>query len=64
MISADKHRLLHNLARQMLVFATGRDTAFGDRAALEEIVTRAEKNGGGIRTLMNEIAHSSLFQSR
>jgi hypothetical protein len=64
LVSQDKHRLLHNLARQLLIFATGRDIAFGDRDALEGIVTRAEKKGGGIRTLMNEIAHSSLFQTR
>lgn len=64
LVGADKHRLLHNLARQLLVFATGRDIAFGDRGALEEIVTRAERNGGGIRTLMLEIAQSTLFQTR
>ena len=64
LVSQDKHRLLHNLARQLLIYTTGRDIAFGDRAALEEIVTRAEKKGGGIRTLMIEIAQSSLFQTR
>jgi hypothetical protein len=64
LVSQDKQRLLHNLARQLLIYTTGRDIAFGDRAALEEIVTRAEQKGGGIRTLMIEIAHSSLFQTR
>ncbi len=63
-IASDTHRLLHNLAHQMLIYATGRDIAFVDRAELDALVARAEKQGGGIRTLMIEIAHSSLFQTR
>jgi len=63
-IASDTHRLLHNLAHQMLIYATGRDIAFVDRAELDALVARAEKQGGGIRTLMIEIAQSGLFQSR
>ena len=63
-IASDTHRLLHNLAQQMLTYATGRDIAFVDRAELDALVARAEKQGGGIRTLMIEIAQSSLFQTR
>jgi len=48
----------------MLIYATGRDIAFVDRAELDALVARAEKQGGGIRTLMIEIAQSGLFQSR
>ncbi|MEQ1841214.1 MAG: DUF1588 domain-containing protein, partial [Verrucomicrobiales bacterium] len=64
LVGADKHLLLQNLARQMLVFATGREIGFGDRAGLKEIVASAEKEGGGIRTLMIQIARSKLFQTR
>ena len=63
-IAGDTHRLLHNLARQMLIYATGRDIAFADRSELDAIVARAEKQGAGIRTLMIELAQSSLFQTR
>ncbi len=63
-IASDTHRLLYNLAQQMLTYATGRDIAFADRAELDALVARAEKQGGGIRTLMIEIAQSSLFQTR
>lgn len=63
-IGSDKHRLLRNLAHQMFVYATGRDIAFIDRAELDALVARTEKQGGGIRTLMIEIVHSSLFQTR
>ena len=49
---------------QLTIYATGRDITFSDRAALNDIVARTEKQGGGIRTLLHEIALSSLFQTR
>jgi hypothetical protein len=63
LIAADEHALLHNLVKQFLIYATGRYIAFSDRAALDDIVTRAEKRGGGIRTLIHEIIQSDLFQT-
>jgi len=63
-IADDERALLHNLAKQLLIYATGRDIAFGDRGALDDIVTRAEKQGGGIRTLLHQIVASPLFQTR
>ena len=64
LLTADKHQLLHNLARQLTVYATGRDIAFSDRAALNEIVSKTEQQGGGIRSLLHEIVLNSLFQTR
>ncbi|MCX6852803.1 MAG: DUF1592 domain-containing protein [Verrucomicrobia bacterium] len=64
MLAADKHQLLSNLAQQLVIYATGRDIAFSDRAALNNIVARTEKQGGGIRTLLHEIVLSPLFQTR
>jgi len=64
LIAADEHALLHNLAKQLVIYATGRDIAFSDRAALEDIVSRTEKQGGGLRTLLHQIVASSLFQTR
>jgi hypothetical protein len=63
-IATDTHRLLLNLARQMLIYGTGREVAFSDRPELEALVARTEAQGGGIRTLMIELARSSLFQTR
>jgi len=63
LIADDEHALLHNLAKQFLIYATGRYIAFSDRAALDDIVTRAERRGGGIRTLIHEIIQSDLFQT-
>ena len=64
LIVADERALLHNLAKQFLIYATGRDIAFSDRAALAEIVARTEKQGGGIRTLLQQTVASPLFQTR
>jgi hypothetical protein len=64
LIADDERALLHNLAKQFLIYATGRDVAFSDRAALAEIVARAEKQKGGIRTLLHQIVASPLFQTR
>ena len=64
LIAADEHALLHNLAKQFLIYATGRDVAFSDRAALAEIVARTEKQKGGIRTLLHQTVGSPLFQTR
>ncbi|MBP6785444.1 MAG: DUF1585 domain-containing protein, partial [Verrucomicrobiales bacterium] len=64
LLAADSRRLLHNLARQLTIYATGRDVAFADREALADVVARTEKQGGGIRTLIHEIVLSDLFQTR
>ena len=64
LVADDEHALLHNLAKQLLIYATGRDIAFGDRAALDELVLRTEKQGGGLRTLLHQIVASPLFQTR
>jgi mono/diheme cytochrome c family protein len=64
LLAADTHTLLKNLAQQLLVYATGRDITFSDRNAINDIVTRTEKKGGGIRDLMHEVVLSRLFQTR
>ena len=64
LLVANKHQLLKNLAQQLLIYATGRPIAFSDRAALNDILARTEKQGGGIRTLIHELVLSPLFQTR
>lgn len=64
LLAHDSENLLRNLAKHLLVYATGRDIAFSDREALSEIVSRTQSKGGGIRTLLHEITQSKLFQTR
>jgi hypothetical protein len=63
-LAADQHGLLHNLAQQLSVYATGREVAFADRQPLNDLVAKTESQGGGIRTLLHELVKSRLFQTR
>lgn len=62
--AADSTLLLKNLAQQLTVYATGRELAFSDRAALAALVASTQKQGGGVRTLIHELTQSRLFQTR
>jgi hypothetical protein len=64
LLAADRDRLAANLARQLAVYATGRGVGFSDREAIAAIVAAANKNGGGVRTLLYELVQSQLFQTR
>jgi hypothetical protein len=64
LLAADPGRLLNNLARQFAVYGTGRAISFSDRDAIAAIVASAQKRGGGVRTLLDEVIQSPLFQTR
>jgi hypothetical protein len=64
LLAADRRALLKNLAEKFLVYATGREIAFRDRDAINAIVIAADKQGGGVRTLLHEVVESPLFQTR
>ena len=63
LLAADRPRLLRNLAEQFLRYATGREVSFCDREEVALLLARAQKQGGGIRTLIHELVADSLFQS-
>jgi hypothetical protein len=56
--------IARNLARQLVVFATGAPVRFSDRAELERILQRARARKYGVRTLVEEIVLSELFQTK
>ncbi len=56
--------LLTNLARQLAVYAAGRDLSFSDREALASLVEGTRSHSGGLRGLIHELTESPLFQSR
>jgi hypothetical protein len=64
LLAEDRRALLNNLARQWLIYATGREIAFRDRDGVDSIVNAAEKRGGGIRGLLHEVIQSREFQER
>ena len=51
-----------NLARQLVIFATGAPVRYSDRGELERILQRASARQYGVRTLVEEIVQSELFQ--
>jgi hypothetical protein len=64
LLAADSDRLLKNLARQFAVYGTGRKLAFADRSQIDAVVASTQKNGGGVRTLIQELVQSPLFSAR
>jgi hypothetical protein len=60
----DEVSVARNLARQLVVFATGTPVRFTDRAELERILQRARARHYGVRTLVEEIVRSELFQTK
>jgi hypothetical protein len=64
LIAQDADMLLTNLAKQFLVYSTGRkEVSFAEREAVQQIVARTAAKGGGVRTLIHEIIRSDLFQT-
>jgi hypothetical protein len=53
--------LARNLAKQLVIYATGAPIRFGDRVELNNIVSRAQRNGYGVRDLVHAIVQSELF---
>lgn len=56
--------LAQNLARQLVVFATGAPVRFSDRKKIDAIVERARPSAFGVRTLIHEIVQSELFRMK
>ena len=64
LILSDEVSVASNLARQLVVFATGAPVRFSDRGELERILQRASARNYGVRTLVEEIVRSELFQTK
>ena len=64
LVLTDEASIARNLTRQLVVFATGAPVRFTDRAELERILQRASARKYGVRTLVEEIVRSELFQTK
>jgi len=60
----DERQLARNMARQLIVYATGAPVRFGDRPAVEKILDRTKDTQYGVRSLIHEIVQSELFQKK
>jgi len=56
--------LANNIAKQLVIYATGSGIHFSDREALQEIVNSTQKDNYGMRSLIHAVVQSDLFQSK
>jgi hypothetical protein len=64
LLLADERLLATNMAKQLVVYATGAPIRFSDRAQLEKIVQAAKSDSYGLRTLVHQIVESDLFRNK
>jgi hypothetical protein len=64
LLRTEDEMLSRNLARQLIVFATGSPLRFSDRTEVSRIVNATAPNGFGIRSLVHEIVQSELFRRK
>ncbi len=64
LILSDEVSVARNLAKQLVTFGTGAPVRFTDRDELERILQRASAREYGVRTLVEEIVRSDLFQTK
>ena len=60
----DELTLARNLAKQLVIFATGAQIHFSDRPSLEAILERSKASDYGVKTLVEEVVQSDLFRSK
>ena len=64
LLLADEDALARNLARQLLIYATGAGIRFSDRPGIEAIISKTKPAHHGLRSLVQEVVASELFQSK
>ena len=64
LILEDQAQIARNLARHLLVYATGAPIRFSDRAAVEQVVEQTKSDQYGVRSLVRAIVESDLFLNK
>jgi hypothetical protein len=64
LLLADERSLAANLARQLIVYATGEPVGFADRPALEQMLDRSKPGHYGVRRLIHEVVRSEMFLNK
>jgi len=60
----DGDQVARSLAGKLVTYSTGAGIGFSDRGAVEEICRKTKEQGGGLRTLVQQIVASQIFQSK
>jgi hypothetical protein len=64
LLLSDERLLAMNMARQLVIYATGAPVRFSDRAQIEKIVEAAKPDSYGLRTMVHRIVESDLFRNK
>ena len=63
-LASDPERLARAFASQLVVYATGAEVSFADRAVVDQIVKNSAAKNYGLRTLLLEVVQSELFSHK
>lgn len=64
LLLTDERQIARNLARQLVVYATGAPVRFGDRPAVEQVLDQAAASQFGVRSIILALVQSELFQNK
>lgn len=64
LLVGEERRLARNMAKQLIVYATGAPITFEDRQQVETILDRCAERRYGLRTMIHEIVQSRLFRNK
>ncbi len=60
----DEAQIARNLAKQLVVYATGAPVRFGDREKIEQILAATKARQYGVRSVVDQIIQSDLFLNK
>ncbi|MFM8727282.1 MAG: DUF1585 domain-containing protein, partial [Planctomycetaceae bacterium] len=60
----DEEQLARNLAEKLVLYATGAEIDFADRAVIEQIVRDTKVQKHGLRSLLHAVVQSPLFREK
>jgi hypothetical protein len=64
LLAAEPEKLARAFVGHLLVYATGGELSFADRAAVDAVTRRAAGKGWGLRTLLHETIQSEIFRTK
>lgn len=64
LLLTDEHHLAMNMAKQLIIFATGAPIRFSDRAQVEQIAQASKGSRYGLRAMVHQVVQSELFRSK
>jgi hypothetical protein len=60
----DERQIARNLVGQLVTYATGAPPNFGDRAAVEDVLSKTATSRHGVRSLILEVVQSPMFRAK